>query len=127
MLASKNLLKPATGDPVVRPTKDIVWGCYYLTCVREPEDGKVRIFSEPAEAIMANQLGHIKIQQKIKVKADSWLEKKLKLAGIKDQIVETSVGAILFNRVLPDDYRLQNQYYGQQGLKDFCFRFFGKI
>src|SRR3989344_3754334 len=39
MLASRNILKPATGEPVVRPTKDMVWGCYYLTLIK-PSDEK---------------------------------------------------------------------------------------
>ena len=126
MLASKNLLKPATGDPVVRPTKDIVWGCYYLTSLRDPVNGIVKAFSDPAEAVMAAQLNHIKIQQKIKIKADAWLEKKLKAAGIKEKIVETSVGMILFNQTLPDDYLYINTIMDSKGLRNLVAEFLEK-
>jgi len=117
MLASKNLLKPATGDPVAKPNQDIVWGCYYLTSVRDDGSDKVRIFSSPDEATLAYELNNITIQQKIKVRADAWLEKKLKLAGIKERIIEVSVGRILFNKVLPDDYQFQSQMMSSRGLR----------
>ena len=108
MLASKNLLKPATGDPVARPTKDMVWGSYYMTTLRDVPAGKQKIFCDPQEAILAYQLNHISIQDKVKIKADAWLKKKLELAGIKDNIIETSAGMILFNQALPDDYQYKN-------------------
>jgi len=116
MLSSKNLLKPATGDPVAKPTKDMVWGCYYLTSVAKTS-GKIRVFSEPQEAILAYHLRNIKIQQKIKVRVDSWLKKKMKLAGIKDDIVEITVGKILFNQVLPDDYPFQDKVMDSKSLR----------
>jgi len=127
MVASRNLLKPATGDPVARPTKDIVWGCYYLTLIK-PDDKKaaMRVFSSPQEAILAYQLGNVNVQQKIKVRADDWLEKKLKAAGIKDKIVEISVGRILFNQVLPDDYPFQNQIMDSSGLRRMISEFLEK-
>ncbi|MFA6322983.1 MAG: DNA-directed RNA polymerase subunit beta' [Candidatus Buchananbacteria bacterium] len=117
MLASKNLLKPATGDPVARPTKDMVWGCYYLTAVKDSGDKKIRIFADPQEAILAHELGQIKIQDKIKVRADDWLEKKLKLAGIKEHIIETSVGNLIFNRAMPDDYMYKNKIMDSKQLR----------
>ncbi len=123
MLASKNLLKPATGDPVARPTKDMVWGCYYLTLYLKDDDSKIKIFSNPQEAILAHKLGHVKIQQKIKVRADHWLAKKLKLGGIKEQIIETSVGRILFNQVLFDDYEFKNLIIDSKVLRQIISEF----
>ncbi|MFA6382573.1 MAG: DNA-directed RNA polymerase subunit beta' [Candidatus Buchananbacteria bacterium] len=116
MLASKNILKPATGDPVARPTKDMVWGCYYLT-LTEKSDDKVKAFSSPEEAIIAYNLKHIRIQQKLNVRVDSWLEKKFKVAGIKDRMIETTVGRILFNQVLPADYPYKNEIMDSKSLR----------
>jgi len=119
MIASRNILKPATGDPVARPTKDMVWGSYYLTTIPERgEKKKVRFFSEPAEAIMAYQLKNITPQDKIKIKADAWLAKKLKAAGIKEHIVETSAGRIIFNQIMPDDYPYINHQLDSKGLRN---------
>ncbi|MAF13629.1 MAG: DNA-directed RNA polymerase subunit beta' [Parcubacteria group bacterium] len=126
MLSSKNLLKPATGDPVARPTKDMVWGCYYLTMYVGDESQAVKVFSSIDEAILAYNLKHIKIQQKIKVRSSDWLEKKMKLSGVKDKIVETSVGRILFNQVLFDDYPFQNAIIDSKELRRIISEFLEK-
>ncbi len=69
MLASKNLLKPADGEPTVSPTKDMVLGCYYLTQMgKETLLGANRIFSEPEEAILAYELGHLHLHAPVKVR-----------------------------------------------------------
>lgn len=118
MLASRNILKPATGEPVARPTKDMVWGCYYITLIKNEKEGKAtKVFSDPNEAILAYNLGKIRIQDKIKVRANDVMAKKLKSAGIKDQIIETSVGRIIFNNVLPADYPYQNKIMDSKGLR----------
>ncbi|MFA5022068.1 MAG: DNA-directed RNA polymerase subunit beta' [Patescibacteria group bacterium] len=126
MIASRNILKPATGDPVARPTKDMVWGCHYLTLIENDKNDKVKIFADCQEAILAYNLKKVKIQQTIKVRADSWLEKKLKVAGIKDKIYETSVGRIIFNQVLPDDYPFQNKVVDSKSLRQLVSEFLEK-
>ncbi len=83
----KNLLKPATGSPVITPTQDIVLGCYYLTLMREKPTGSLRAFSTPEEVLTAFQLGYIAIQDKI-------------LVRMQGKILETTAGRIIFNSVL---------------------------
>jgi DNA-directed RNA polymerase subunit beta' len=87
--STKNLLKPASGDPIVTPIEDIVWGCYWLTLIKEKE--KIKIFSSPEEAILAYEMNKIELQEKIKVKID-------------DQIEETSVGRIIFSQIFPKGF-----------------------
>ncbi|NUM25963.1 MAG: DNA-directed RNA polymerase subunit beta' [Candidatus Buchananbacteria bacterium] len=117
MLASRNILKPATGDPVARPTKDMVWGCYYMTAIIDREGQIVKSFSSPKEAILAYNLNKIKIRDRIKVKPDEPMARRLKAAGIKDRVFETSVGRILFNQTLPEDYPYVNEVVGSKGLR----------
>ncbi len=117
MIASRNILKPATGDPVARPTKDIVWGCYYLSTIKEDKEKKLRIFTDSQEAILAYNLKNIQIQEKIKVRSDEWLAPKLKAAGIKERMIETSVGRILINQILPKDYPFQNHVLDSKSLR----------
>ncbi len=97
MLSSINLLKPATGQPIVFPSKDIIWGCYYLTCSVEAKT--MKYFGAPYEARLAYSVGKIGIQQKIIV------------YGIKGQDgpLETTVGRILFNDVLPEELPYYNE------------------
>jgi DNA-directed RNA polymerase subunit beta' len=96
MMASQNLLKPATGRPIVTLYQDIVFGCYWLTKIIAGLKGEGKVFSSPDEAIFAYQMGHLDIKAKIKVK-------------MKGKLVETSLGRILFNETLPRDFPFQNQ------------------
>ena len=68
MLSSLNLLKPATGVPVVSPTQDIILGCYWLTRIKEGVLGEGKAFSSPEEAIMAYEHNNIDLRSKIKVR-----------------------------------------------------------
>ncbi|MBT4349620.1 DNA-directed RNA polymerase subunit beta' [bacterium] len=113
MLASKNLLKPATGDPVVVPSQDIVWGTYYLTYVDEKTEVK-KIFADEDEAERAFALGHIKLQDLIKVR----------ITKEDDKITETSVGRILFNKELPTNMSFVNKVLDKKGLGNIVAQIF---
>jgi len=104
MLSSVNLLKPATGTPVISLSKDIGLGCYWLTGMKEGAKGEGKIFSCREEAIMAYELEHIDLQAKMKVK-------------VKDEFIETTVGRIIFNEALPEDYPFQNNRIKVKDLK----------
>ncbi len=95
MLSSDNLLKPSTGMPVVSPTQDIILGCYYLTRAREGVKREVKIFSDSNDAKLAYKFGKVDIKAKVKVR-------------IEKELVETTVGRIIFNEALPKDYAFQN-------------------
>ncbi len=110
MLSTNNLLKPATGSPVVDPSQDIVLGCFYLTHLDERRD-KARSFSSPQEALIAYRLDKLDTREKIKVKMD---ESTKELAG---QIIETSVGRIIFNRILPKELNFINETIVKATLK----------
>lgn len=109
MLASKNLLKPANGQPVVTPQQDIIWGCYYLTTLDESQP--VRSFSSINEAILAVDKKIISLQTKIKILYSKKTDHKA-----KKQIVETSLGRIFFNSVLPEDFEFINKRCGKKDL-----------
>jgi DNA-directed RNA polymerase subunit beta' len=106
MLSAKNLLKPATGEPVANPEKDIVLGCYYMTNMEAVKEGEqLKIFSNPGEAILAYQSGVIKLQQAIEVRLD------------KGERIQTCVGRVLFNEVLPVELRYFNKVVDKKALK----------
>ena len=118
MLSTKNLLKPATGDPIVNPTQDIVLGCYFATVIKEGTLGEGKIFTSAEEAVMAYDFKVIDLQAKIKVRIP-----KIKLQGGKGKIaeqelIETSVGRLLFNRALPDDFPYINQQVDKSELAE---------
>ncbi|MBO7508175.1 MAG: DNA-directed RNA polymerase subunit beta', partial [Clostridia bacterium] len=98
MLSSNNIVKPSDGSPIVTPQQDIVLGSYYLTMVRPGTKGEGRVFVDEDEAMMAYQLGDVHLQAKILVRKSFDLDGKT-ITGR----VETTIGKIIFNRVIPQD------------------------
>jgi len=73
MLSTKNLLKPASGEPIVGPSKDMVMGCYYLTVEDIDANGAGKVFSDYDEVWLAYELGHVDLRAPIKFYYRSWL------------------------------------------------------
>ncbi len=120
MLSSRNLLKPADGEPIISPSKDMVLGVYYLTKtddLKHPGDG--RAFANMDEAELAYSLKQLDIHSKIKLLAKSWYDDEgNRLKEPEERIIETTVGRVLFNRILPEDVRFVNWPLDKGGLKD---------
>ena len=91
MLSSLNMLKPATGAPIIAPVRDIVLGCHWITRVKPGASGEGKIFGSKNEAILASDTGIIDLQALVKVR-------------VEGKLMETTVGKILFNNTLPKDY-----------------------
>ena len=99
MLSSTNLLKPATGEPVVIPTQDMVLGCYWMTKIKDGLVGEGKIFANPEEALLAKHFGQVHLKARIKVRINP-----------KDnKLIETSVGRIIFNEPLPPSMGFVNK------------------
>jgi DNA-directed RNA polymerase subunit beta' len=109
MLSSKNLLKPASGEPIVVPSKDIVLGIYYITHIKAGVKGEGKIFATPEEAVLANQLDYVAINAKIKV-------------DVAGKILETSVGRILFNDILIPELGFMNEEMTLKEIKQLVAR-----
>ncbi len=120
MLASKNLLKPADGEPIIGPSKDMVLGVFYMTMTdakQHPGDG--RAFVDMDEVEMAYQLGQVDIHTKIKVRVNTWYaENGDRLPEMENRLIETTVGRVLFNRVLPEKVQFVNRQLEKGGVKD---------
>ncbi|MDP3740989.1 MAG: DNA-directed RNA polymerase subunit beta' [bacterium] len=115
MVSAKNLLKPASGEPIMTPDKDVVLGCYYITRIKDGALGEGKIFGDAAEAILAYQSGKLDIKAKIKVR-------------LQGQRLETCVGRILFNDLLPEELRFINEVTDKKRLRAVlreCYRQFG--
>ncbi len=106
MAATKNLLKPANGDPIATAKLlDIILGTYWMTKNIEGEKGEGSVFSSPNEALLAYDFGHITFHSLIKVRGDS----RSKFAPFEGTLIETTVGRILFNNIFPEDFRYINE------------------
>ncbi|MGA9191027.1 MAG: DNA-directed RNA polymerase subunit beta', partial [Anaerolineales bacterium] len=121
MLSSRNLLKPADGEPIVGPTKDMVLGVYYLTMGVDTanQPGAGRAFSSLEEVEMAYQLGQIRVHSPIKVRTVTWYnEDDERLPEGEERLVETTVGRVLFNLILPDELRFVNRVLDKGSIQD---------
>jgi len=106
MFSTLNLLKPATGLPVVTPTQDIILGCYLLTrIIKEGAKGEGKIFANFQEASLAYEFGLIDLRAKIKARMKN------------SQFLETSVGRIIFNQTLPEGHPFVNELINSKKLE----------
>ncbi len=125
MMATRNLLKPADGQPIVGPSKDMVLGVYYLTLVHDGRRGEGRIFGSLDEVEMAYEMGLVDIHAKIKLYTDTYFaEDGKRYADDKPRrrIIETSPGRVLFNRALPPEWRFVNRLLDKGGVNTLINR-----
>ena len=113
MLSTKNLLKPADGEVVVDASKDMVLGNYYLTFLKFKEEKAGKAYSTPNEAIYAYETGNIKLQTLIRV-------------PIEGALIETTVGRILFNEILPENFGFRNDTMTKKALQRLMAEVFVK-
>ena len=120
MLSSRNLLKPADGEPIVGPSKDMVLGVYYLTMGSEREHlGDGRTFADMEEVEMAYQLGQLEIHSKIEVWSSTWYDENGdRLEEPVTKRIKTTVGRVLFNMVLTPEVQFVNETLDKGGVKD---------
>jgi len=107
MMASNNIFSPANGRPITVPSQDIVLGCYYLTQEKKGCRGEGMIFADKEEVVTAFQDDAVELHAIIKVRINVRHERKL---------VETTVGRIIFNNLLPDGVPFFNQIMDKSNL-----------
>ena len=120
MLSSKNLLKPADGEPIISPSKDMVLGVYYLTkedALEHKGDG--RLFASMDEVEIAYSMDQVNIHTHIRLLTKSWYdEERNRLLEPEERIIDTTVGRAIFNRILPEEIRFVDRVLDKGGIKD---------
>ncbi len=120
MLATKNLLKPANGEPIISPAKDMVLGVYYLTMeVNHAHKGDGRAFSDINEVVMAYDLGQVDLHAHIKIQIPTWYdENNRRMKKPEVRLIETTVGRAIFNGALSEEMQFFNGELDKGGVKD---------
>src|SRR5256714_1320862 len=113
MLSSRNILKPADGQPVVTPRQDMVLGCYYLTLDSKNKDLRPRLFGDYGEVQSAFDLGVVGMHDPVKFPHDG-------------AVIDTTVGRVMFNAVLPEDLRFVNKTRRRDAIRDIVIAVFEK-
>lgn len=139
MLASNNILSPASGQPIAVPTQDIVLGCYYLTKRKPGAKGEGMRFSSMDDVILALDAGYVELQTPIKLRYDGKLldmEHQHKdqdivnapVYEVEGRVLDTTVGRVIFNSHLPAVMPYVNgvmRKAGLQSLVRYCFLRYG--
>ncbi|HLJ68682.1 MAG TPA: DNA-directed RNA polymerase subunit beta' [Chloroflexota bacterium] len=134
MMSTRNLLSPASGEPIVNPTKDMVLGCYYLTMSRDGERGEGTVFSTFDEALQAVELGKISLHARIfvgvpqdmldedQIQTSAGLIRRDDLTKLPNSSkaygLETTAGRIVFNEALPREVPYKNARQDKGTLRD---------
>ena len=112
MLSSLNLLRPATGLPVIGPFRDIALGCYFLTKIKEPKEPvdikTLKVYSSSFEVVTAYEYGFLGLNEKIRVQNPK---------SDQVELIETSVGRIILNTSLPKEHPYVNKLIDNKALK----------
>lgn len=114
MLSSHNILSPQNGNPIVLPTQDIILGCYYLTKMKDGDKGEGMVFSSTEEVIIAYNSEVVGLHAKIKVRIDN-------------QLIETTVGRVLFNQIVPKEMGFINQLLVKKNFSALVGKMFMKL
>ena len=112
MLQSHNILNPANGAPITVPSQDMVLGLYYITKIRPGAKGSGLTFYGPEEAIIANNEGRCDLHAPVKVVVTDLVDGKL-----QPRMVETSVGRVIVNGIIPDEVGYFNDIISKKTLR----------
>ena len=105
MLADKNLMNPANGQPIVFPSQDMVLGIYHLTSQKPKAAGEGKYFASPEEVFLAIEAKAVNYQALCKVKIDG-------------EYIETTPGRVIFNDLMPDEVSYVNYRLGDKEIRD---------
>lgn len=111
MLAPNNIISPSNGEPIAVPSQDMVMGCFYMTKDRPGSKGEGKCFSNIDQALTAYNNGVLDTHAIIKVR-------------IKDEMVETTPGRIMFNEMLPEVDKQYRVTFGKSQLKKLIARLY---
>ncbi|MFC2018293.1 hypothetical protein ACFLTQ_03215 [Chloroflexota bacterium] len=117
MLSSHNILLPSSGEPIIAPTLDMVLGCYYLTFAKAEAKGEGMIFRSFEDADLAYNLDIIELSAEIEIRNNG-----------AEAPIRTTVGRIIFNSALPEDYGFINEVINKSSLKGIilqCIKLYG--
>ena len=113
MLQSHNILNPANGAPITVPSQDMVLGLYYISKIRPGAKGEGLTFYGPEEAIIAHNEGKCDLHAQVKVLVDDIVDGK----PVR-HMVETSVGRVIVNGIIPKEVGFVNKIVSKKSLRD---------
>jgi DNA-directed RNA polymerase subunit beta' len=135
MMSSSNILSPANGSPIAVPSQDIVLGCYYLTKAKPGARGEGRVFADPDDVVLAHELGELETLTPIRLRytgrlidltvaRDDQDVLHTPVTEVANQVINTTVGRVIFNRAIPAEMPFINGLLKKKGLQQtvqYCY------
>ncbi len=113
MLGSHNILNPANGAPITVPSQDMVLGLYYITKPRKGAKGEGLVFYSAEEATIAYNEGAAELHAIVKVRVENNVD-----GVVTTEMIETTIGRIIFNQVVPVGMGYINALLTKKSLRD---------
>ncbi|MGR3296385.1 MAG: DNA-directed RNA polymerase subunit beta' [Candidatus Bathyanammoxibius sp.] len=136
MLATNNIFSPASGEPIIGPSQDIVLGCFFLTHLVEDDghkkNGKNKAFFDMDEVLFAQAEKKVKVHTRIRLRLPKG-KTSVNMTGpekVENGLVETTVGRVVFNSILPEKLPFYNYNLNQRGLNRIirdCYKTLGRM
>lgn len=117
MLASQNILNPANGSPIAVPSQDMVLGLYYITKAKKGAKGEGIVFYSAEEVEIAYNEKSVDLNAVVKVKT-----KVREGEELVERLVETTVGRVLFNQIVPTQVGFVNELLTKKSLRSIISR-----
>ncbi|MCA9937918.1 MAG: DNA-directed RNA polymerase subunit beta' [Anaerolineales bacterium] len=130
MMATRNLLKPSDGRPIVGPSKDMVLGIYYLTVMHGGLKGEGKMFSNMDEVERAYDLGYIDLHAKIELYTDTYFDdnnRRYEDGQAHRRVITTCAGRVIFNRTLPAEMRFINRLLDKGAVNDLVNQVYRRL
>lgn len=130
MMSTNNILSPASGEPIIVPSQDVVLGLYYMTRSSINSKGEGMVFSSPKEAERAYQINIVSLHSKVKVRIKEEILDDNGKINIEINLIDTTVGRAILWMIVPKGlpYSLINQPLGKKlisKLLNTCYRVLG--
>ena len=135
MMASNNILSPASGRPIAVPSHDMVLGIHYLTKLKVGERGEGMVFADRGEVTTAYLSHKVDLHARIKVRGITKTLAEMEGEGKNAKPVEfsrwkdwTTVGRVLFNEIVPPELGFINAPQGKKELSQMverCYKTLG--
>ena len=130
MMSTNNILSPASGDPIIVPSQDVVLGLYFMTRERINARGEGMVFADPTEVQRAYASGQVELQARIKVRINETVASYNEESETRNRIVDTTVGRALLWEIVPAglSYDMINQPMVKKAISRIinqCYRVVG--
>ncbi len=129
MMSTNNILSPASGDPIIVPSQDVVLGLYYMTREKINAKGEGMYLTGPAEAEKAYRTKTAELHARVKVRITETIKHENGKLTTETKMIDTTVGRAMLWQIVPKGlpYSLVNQKLGKKQISNLLNEAYRKL